>query len=80
MQSTESKAKQVYTPELDKMQAVHDQSQAIGEFLDWAVAKGRVEVTGSVEKLLAEYFKINLDRCEQERQMILKNLREERNK
>lgn len=28
------------TPELDKMRAIHDDSQTIGEFLEWATANG----------------------------------------
>jgi len=30
------------TPTLDKMRAVHDQSQAIGEFVEWLSARGIV--------------------------------------
>lgn len=84
------------TPELDKMLAVKEKSQVVGEFLEWLneqkivlaeytddtcdcgcdceeelllhIRKGR-------EQLLADFFEINLDKCEQERQQILADLR-----
>ena len=123
------------TPELDKMKAVHEKSQAIGEFFDiFLQEKGLtlctfrlagnngkpryvwrherkfngqkikgVEPTAhdcfnldadnnpeyeawpdqylpqhqSVEKLLAEYFEIDLNKCEMERRAILAHIRGE---
>lgn len=83
------------TPECDKMLKVRDQSQLIGEFLDWlqtdkALAICRLETKEeadgadqgfvlafiSTEKLLADYFDIDLDKVEQERCAILKQLRQ----
>jgi hypothetical protein len=125
------------TPELDKMSAVREQSQAIGEFLDWLTGeKGlslcRQQVSGNngkpqirwkagvrkckqyrasirsrepdrndlyngdaelnpehehwpsgffpanenIEKLLAEFFEIDLNKVEEERRAILEALRE----
>ncbi len=74
------------TPELDKMLAVKDKSQAIGEFLDWLQhdknyvlaeygEKDRLyPLYSSIETLLAEYFGIDLKKIEQERRAILKSL------
>lgn len=74
------------TPELDKMLAVKDQSQTIGEFLDWLTeVKGYVLAEydendrlypkySSIETLLAEFFGIDLKKIEEERRAILKSL------
>ena len=86
--------KEVKTPELDKMLAISEKSQAIGKFLDWCSVEHEIQLaewTGSScpecgdetlinlimgkEKLLAKYFEIDLDKCEQERQQLLANLR-----
>lgn len=85
--------KQCKTPELDKMLAVKEKSQAIGEFLEWLDGQEIMlaEWTGSNcdecgkevlmlmvmhrEKLLAKYFEIDLNKCEQERQQILADLK-----
>lgn len=94
------------TPELDKIDAVKEQSQAIGEFIDWIrdekgwdIARllvkrnwndfdeddpegdelsdrGSLSVNISIEKMLAEFFKIDLQKAEQERRALLDNLRE----
>lgn len=103
------------TPELDKMKAVKDKSQIIGEFLDiflgekgfsigkchkhnsscpgWNDDGERVSGTTndcgfhtgefepchiSIENLLAEFFEIDLNKCEQERLAILKHIRNEK--
>ena len=71
------------TPELDKMKAVHEKSQAIGEFLEWLHSKG-INLAKypdnsdylsiyrySTEKILAEFFGIDLDKCEKERRQLL---------
>jgi hypothetical protein len=103
------------TPELDKMKAVREQSQAIGEFIDiflsekgvqlgkphvhtsqcpgWEDDEGVIKrIRGvsndcgfktdefepfhySLEKLLAEFFKIDLAKCETERRAILASIR-----
>ena len=83
------------TPELDKMLAVKEKSQIIGEFLEWLSGQSIVLAefdmvacedcgyktemlvyrrTGR-EQLLAEFFEIDLNKCEQERQQILTDLR-----
>ena len=73
------KQEQVKTPELEKMQAVRDDSQKIGEFLGWLSGKdielsiydeGAEEIcpiTQTPEQLLADYFEIDLAKCERER-------------
>ncbi len=74
-------------PECGKMAAVKDQSQAIGEFLDWFINEKKVELGirnhngfliqfhPSYERLLAEYFDIDLDKAEEEKRQMLDKLR-----
>jgi len=75
------------TPELDKMKAAQPQSQAIGAFLDWLFHEKHRRIAGipegmeewqpigySIEKLLAEYFQIDLQKVEAERRAILETL------
>lgn len=78
----------IKTPELDKMIACNQNSQVIGEFLEWL--KGRsepidlciwdesddmyCELNMSINSLLAEYFGINEQVAEKERVAILKQL------
>ena len=79
----------IKTPELDKMLKVKEDSQKLGEFLDWL--KGKYELAQwhdshgvdrlvaknvGTEKILAEYFEIDLVKCENERREILENIRE----
>lgn len=81
----------VETPECEKLQSVSDTSQEIGAFLDWLQQeKGCVfsRYVGSndrlvvdtdlenKERLLAEYFNIDLDKVEAERRALIKELRE----
>ncbi len=85
------KQEQVKTPELEKMLAVKDDSQKIGEFLEWCgeqeiiLAKQADEygegvlfqISQTREQLLAEYFGIDLDKCEAERRELLDAVRED---
>lgn len=80
----------VKTTELDKMAKVHERSQAIGAFLDWLGGErdyticelgengeGMEEyfpVRPNIEKLLAEYFDIDLEKVEKERRKLLDSL------
>lgn len=79
---------EIKTPECDKLSKISDQSQIIGEFLEWLTNERSIQIcildnfSGkflpyrfSMEQLLAEYFDIDLDKVEQERRLILKNLR-----
>ena len=83
---------EVPTPECDKMVAIRDKSQIIGEFIDWLTSeKGYTiaeldqeaeegyqnyyPVSYSMEKLLAEFFEIDLNKVEAERRAILEAIR-----
>jgi len=77
-------------PEHEKLQAVKDKSQAIGEFLEWLGHRHRrvwlcdyssrydawFPLVASKEELLAEYFQIGLKALEKEKQAMLRALRE----
>lgn len=83
------KQEQVKTPELNKMQAAQDDSQKIGEFLEWLAEQNIIladwddddgelfQISGTREQLLAKYFKIDLVKCEQERSALLDAVRED---
>lgn len=98
------KQEQVKTPELDKMSAVRDKSQAIGEFLEWLSGEHKIQLMkepvdkcedcydcedcGTVrmiyanfnmERMLADFFEIDLNKCEQERSALLDAIREDNN-
>lgn len=74
-------------PELDKMLEVQEQSQAIGEFLEWLQSQGiilarfddesdaLVGTHRSIERLLADYFEIDLDAAEREKSLMLERIR-----
>lgn len=73
-------------PECVKLAKVHDQSQPIGEFLDWLrndkgyvicdLEEHEYEPVGkTIEQLLAEYFEIDLKKVEQERRVLLEWIR-----
>lgn len=87
-------------PEHEKLQAVKDKSQAIGEFLEWlqdtkhyviaqweqvdpdtepgessGADEGLFSASINIEKLLAEYFHIDLAKLEQEKQAMLDKVR-----
>lgn len=72
-------------PEHDKLQAVAEQSQAIGEFLDlgrWTLCELRKWDDASpsfepvdIQKALAEYFGIDLVKIEDEKRAMLDELR-----
>ena len=70
-------------PEHEKMKAVRDKSEPIGEFLDnckytlcETVDNNFVPVGKTIEKILAEYFNIDLNKIEQEKQQMIKELQE----
>lgn len=77
-------------PECEKMMAVKDKSQVIGEFLEWLQYERSITVelcvrndihdklfpfNFSTEKLLAEFFNIDLNKVEKEKRQILDELR-----
>jgi hypothetical protein len=74
-------------PECEKMVAVQDKSQAIGEFIEWLQHYKEYEICHicpeegeyapiyfSTEELLAEFFEIDLKKVEKERRKMLKEL------
>ncbi len=92
------------TPELDKMHAVKDKSQACGEFVEWLGVEKHIvlasphnhnsfcrdekghlncdahsgELVGvhvGINKLLAEFFEIDLDKIEVEKRALLDEIR-----
>ena len=77
------------TPMLDKMSKVRDESRSIGEFLEWLGsrdprlylceldedAKQYYPSFPGIEKLLAEFFEIDLNEAEKERCQILETIR-----
>jgi hypothetical protein len=71
-------------PEHDKLSAVQDQSQAIGDFLangGYVLCEYTDEsdyplpVQKSIQRLLAEWFDIDLDKLEREKRAMLEALR-----
>jgi hypothetical protein len=73
------------TPECDKMLAIAEQSQRIGEFLDWLPTIGvrLCDRNGdfypqglSTQSLLALFFEIDLNKVEQEKRALLEWMRE----
>jgi len=68
-------------PEHDKLQTVKEDSSTIGEFLDWACDVKGVRLSTlaqgalNIEKLLAEYFEIDLDRIDAEKEQMFQDLR-----
>ncbi|MEW6049253.1 MAG: hypothetical protein AB1609_22745 [Bacillota bacterium] len=79
------------TPMLDKMRAVRERSQLIGEFLEWLEGKGYIlccrtqgeemrfpylPARKSIEELLAEFFEVDLDAAEREQRAVLEWVRQ----
>jgi hypothetical protein len=79
------------TPELDKQRVARDtgHSEAVGQFLEWLMNERRFVLAkwgdnsllypayDGIEALLADYFKIDLDKIEAERRAILAYIRGE---
>lgn len=80
---------EISTPTLDKMLEIQKESQLCGEFLEWLQNKyamfelnvPREEPsyygTGdyiNIEKLLAEFFEIDLEEAEREKQMLFRSI------
>lgn len=77
------------TPECDKLLAVSADSQKIGAFLEWLEQERELTICDldyrredryypayiPINKLLAEYFKIDLNKVEQERSALLDGIR-----
>lgn len=74
-------------PEHMKLALIVDKSQVIGEFLDWVEEKhnailcqgGRydyIPLYATKEKLLAEFFEIDMDKVEAEKREMLRKMAE----
>jgi len=73
-------------PEHIKLKAISQFSQKIGEFVDW-LSESQIQlcepdkyddytpVRTSIQKLLADFFEIDLNRIEEEKQQMLEELR-----
>lgn len=77
------------TEECDKIAKHQKESRVITDFLDWVLDEKEYLFAayhedklyaehGDVEELLAEYFKIDLVKAEQERMAILESLRKQK--
>jgi len=75
-------------PECEKLAAVHEKSQTIGAFLEWLETKDislMLWCPGdnfrrphmSIEKMLAEFFEIDLNKVEEERRAMLEDMRKQ---
>lgn len=77
-------------PEHDRLKLISDKSQTIGAFLEWLNSESGLEICTliegqiddrfapagiSIEKLLAQYFEIDLDKIEKEKRAMLDSIR-----
>ena len=75
-------------PECEKLAKVRNESQTIGEFLEWLMGTKEVilakyqgkldtltETRESIESLLAEFFGIDLKKVEKERRQMIEDIR-----
>jgi len=64
-------------PECERMRAVMEISQQIGNFMDWGLQHGHIRIKKSmtIERILAKYFDVDLEKVEAEKQQILAELR-----
>ena len=75
-------------PEHEKLSKIKNESQAIGEFVEWLEGKGielcaippefdhtYLPIHRSINDLLAEHFSIDLDKIEQEKRQMLEAIR-----
>lgn len=70
-------------PEHEKLEKIQDKSQVVGEFLDWLLMNGWSIVTTNpamvhktIEEHLAEFFKIDLKKLNEEKEQMLAEIRE----
>jgi hypothetical protein len=80
--------KQPECPECEKLSKVSEESNKIGDFLDWLIYEKQISLCQwnkvsnylhcgrSNEDLLAEYFDIDMDKVEKERDNLLSWLQE----
>lgn len=87
-----SDANKVKTPMLDRMREVQEESQLCGEFLEWLqgrfamfnknTSREEAHYIGSgdyinIEKILAEFFDIDLAQAEKGKRLLLESIRGE---
>ena len=85
-----SDTKELETPMLERMREVQEESQICGEFLEWLqgkfamfekrTSKEDAYYVGSgeyinIEKILAEFFDIDLAQAEREKRLLLERIR-----
>ncbi len=79
-------------PECDKIVTTQDESQILSNFVDWLNSKGyaictieetpgypkeqHIPLRKTYEQLFADYFEIDLNKCEQERRALLEAIRD----
>lgn len=73
----ECKMEEIPTPECDKFHAIADKSQTVGEFCEWLRAEYGIVLPKSINDLLAQFFEIDQDQLEWEKQEILAQLRKD---
>ena len=73
-------------PECEKLRSVAPKSQIIGEFLDWLMEQGigfskysektqyNQPYNPNIQDLLAQFFEVDLNKVEEERRQIIKDL------
>lgn len=83
-------AKKIQTPTLNKILKVGEKSQCIGEFIEWLQTLENpiylchfedspdeyYPTSYSIEKLVSEFFKIDLNKAEEERRMLLERIKQ----
>lgn len=79
-------------PEHEKLNGIKDQSQLLGEFLEWAQSKHMIfcvvsdrdgqlyPVIKSINTLLGEFYNIDLNKLAEEKDAMLDEIRELQNK
>jgi hypothetical protein len=73
------KKKMPECPECEKMAKISEMSQQLGEIIEWSLGKSylkRGKNYRDIQSLLADFYEIDLNKIEQERQALLAAIRE----
>ena len=62
-------------PESEKLAACSEDSHKTGEFLDWLVTVHDVALPCHIQRLLEQYYEIDMAKVEEERRLMLRHLR-----
>lgn len=69
-------------PEHEKMAKIQDESQLIGDFIDWLKSRSRWKMDalnlGPIDDMLAAYFRIDMGKIEKEKRAMLESCRQAR--